>query len=65
VRDQAQPEREPSRAVSSIVSSAATRSSSEIALAIQVTSWYETSPRRAVTKPPPPRLATRSPFWRE
>src|SRR5437764_6962529 len=56
---------EPSRDVSSNASSpcsaATARSSSDIALAIHVTSWCATRPRRAVTSPPPPRFATRSP----
>src|SRR5207244_8370968 len=51
----------PSRAVSPSVSPAANRSSSVIALAIQVTSWYCTRLRSAVTSPPPPRFAVRVP----
>src|SRR5262249_7873654 len=42
-------------------SCATRRSSSVIALAIHVTSWCATSPRSAVTRPPPPRRATRLP----
>src|SRR5204863_9878430 len=43
------------------VSTATARSSSVIALAIQVTSWCETRLRSAVTSPPPPRRAVRPP----
>src|SRR5207248_1191863 len=41
--------------------SATARSSSVIALAIQVTSCRSSRPRSAVTRPPPPRRATRLP----
>ncbi len=66
VGHEAQPERRPvvgrSSTASPPASAATTRSSSLIALAIQVTSWCDSSPRSAVTSPPAPRLAVRSPL---
>ncbi len=66
VRDEPQPVRRCRCASSSIGSSprsrATRRSSSLIALAIHVTSWWAISPRSAVTSPPPPRRTIRSPF---
>ena len=65
VRDEVEPVGRPvaRRLLDSAASSpATTRSSSVIALAIHVTSWCETRLRSAVTRPPPPRRAIRSPW---